>query len=124
LSPKKQGPAEEGHRRYREVILNGKAGSGTNSHLGEAGFTRLWWIWGAIFATLTAVGIDKITKGLLQWVLMVRFFFTQIVSFGFCFFLTEWNYHGNNIPSVYMSKKTCCLKKLHKPPSLSIKGHV
>jgi hypothetical protein len=39
-----------------------------HSHSGEADFTRLWWIQGAISATLTAVGIDKITtKEPLQW---------------------------------------------------------
>jgi hypothetical protein len=39
-----------------------------HSHSGEAGFTQLWWIKGAIFVTLTVVGVDKITtKGLLQW---------------------------------------------------------
>jgi hypothetical protein len=46
-----------------------------HSHSGEAGFTWLWWIQGAISATLTAVGVDKITtKGTLQWVLMVGHF--------------------------------------------------
>jgi hypothetical protein len=52
---------------FQRVILDGEAGSGTHYRLGEAGFTWLWWIQGAIFVTLTAVGIDKATKGPLQW---------------------------------------------------------
>jgi hypothetical protein len=55
-----------------------------HSHSGEAGFTQLWWIQGAIFATLTAVGIDKITtKGALQWGFNgLKFYsFTQTLSF-------------------------------------------
>jgi hypothetical protein len=68
--------------------LHGEAGSGTHSHLGEAGFIWLWWIQGAIFATLTAVGIDKITtKGPLQWGFngWTFYSFIQIVAI----FLTE-----------------------------------
>jgi hypothetical protein len=56
---------------------------------GEAGFTWLWWIQGAIFATLTAVGIDKITtKRPLQWDFDGGTFysFTQTVSFDFFLF--------------------------------------
>jgi hypothetical protein len=52
---------------FRRVILHCEAGSGMHSHLREAGFTQLWWIQGMISATLTAVGVDKTTKGLLQW---------------------------------------------------------
>jgi CHASE2 domain-containing sensor protein len=44
---------------FQRVILDGKAESGMYSHLGEAGFTQLWWIRGAIFVTLTVVGIDN-----------------------------------------------------------------
>jgi hypothetical protein len=33
--------------------------TGMHSHLEEAGFTPLWWIQGAIFVTLTVVGIEK-----------------------------------------------------------------
>jgi hypothetical protein len=40
----------------------------------EAGFTCLWWIQGMISATLTAVGVDKTTKGPLQWGFMVEHF--------------------------------------------------
>jgi hypothetical protein len=64
-----------------------------HSHLREAGLTPLWCIQGAITATSTVVGIDKITKGPLQWgfngwtfhfiLLPNEFWF-----FGF-FFLTE-----------------------------------
>jgi hypothetical protein len=43
------------------VILHGEAGPGMHSHSKEAGSTPMWWIQGAISATLTAVGIDKIT---------------------------------------------------------------
>jgi hypothetical protein len=54
--------------RFQRVILQGEAGSGMHSHLREAGLTGLWWIQGAITATLTMVGVDKITtKGPLQW---------------------------------------------------------
>jgi hypothetical protein len=51
------------------VILHREAESGMHSHSREAGLTRLWWIQGAISATLTAVGVvDKIkAKGPLQW---------------------------------------------------------
>jgi hypothetical protein len=74
LFPGKQVPAEEGQA-FQRVILHGEAGSGIHSHLGEAGFTQLWWTQGAISATLTAVGLDKTTtKGPLQWVLMVGHF--------------------------------------------------
>jgi hypothetical protein len=53
---------------FQRVILHGEAGSGTYSHLKEAGFTWLWWIQGTISATLTVVGVDKTTtKGPLQW---------------------------------------------------------
>jgi hypothetical protein len=50
------------------VILHGEAGSGMLSHSREAGLTQLWWIQGAIIATLTAVGVvDEITtQGPLQ----------------------------------------------------------
>jgi hypothetical protein len=34
-----------------------------HSHLTEADFTWLWWIQAMIFATLTVVGVDKMTKG-------------------------------------------------------------
>jgi hypothetical protein len=68
--------------------LHGKVGSGTHSHSGEAGF-RLWWIQGAIFATLTAVGIAKITtegqKGPSNGVLMVEHFI--LLPSVFCFLL-------------------------------------
>jgi hypothetical protein len=48
---------------FWKVILNGEAESGTHSHLGEAGFTWLCWIQGAISNILTIVGIDKkVTK--------------------------------------------------------------
>jgi hypothetical protein len=63
-----------------------------HSHSGEAGFTQLWWIQGAIFATLSAVGIDKTTtKGPLQWGFngWTFYSFTQtvsLVSFFFFFF--------------------------------------
>jgi hypothetical protein len=46
---------------FQRVILPGEAGSGTHCHFREAGFTQLWWIQGAIFATLTAMWVDKIT---------------------------------------------------------------
>jgi hypothetical protein len=46
---------------FQRMILDGEAGSGKHSHSGEAGFTQLWWIQRAFFATLTVVGIDKIT---------------------------------------------------------------
>jgi hypothetical protein len=46
---------------FQKVILHGEAGSGMHSHLREADFTWLWWIQGAMFATLTAVGVDNIT---------------------------------------------------------------
>jgi hypothetical protein len=46
---------------FQRVVLHGEAGSGTHLNSEEAGFTWLWWIQGAIFATLTVVGIDKIT---------------------------------------------------------------
>jgi hypothetical protein len=50
------------------VILHGESKSGMHSHLREAGLTRLWWIQAAITATLTMVGVDKITtKRPLQW---------------------------------------------------------
>jgi hypothetical protein len=74
---------------FRRVIFLGESGSGTHSS-GEAGFTWLWLIQGAIFTTLTAVGIDKITtEGPLQWGFngWTFYSFTQIVSFGFFFFL-------------------------------------
>jgi hypothetical protein len=60
-----------------------------HSHSGEADFTRLWWIQGAISATLTAVGIDKITTkeplqcGFNGWIF---YSFTQTV---FIYFFTE-----------------------------------
>jgi hypothetical protein len=63
-----------------------------HSHSGEAGFTQLWWIQGAIFATLTAVGIDKTTtKVLFQWGFnsWILSSFTQTVSSGFFFFLSR-----------------------------------
>jgi hypothetical protein len=46
---------------FQRVIFDGEAESGTHFHLGEIGFTVLWWIQGAIFVTLTVVGIDKTT---------------------------------------------------------------
>jgi hypothetical protein len=68
----------------------------------------------SITDTLTAVGVlDTITtKGPSNGVLMVEYFILFLP-----------NHHGNNILSVYMSKKTRFKKKL-KPLSLSIKGHV
>jgi hypothetical protein len=91
-----------------------------HSHSREAALTQLWWIQGATSATLTVVGVDKITtKGPLQWgfngwtfYLITQFFELTRITMA-------------TILSVYMSKKTRCsfLKKL-KPPSLSIKGHV
>jgi hypothetical protein len=49
-------------------MFYGKVEPGMQSHLREAGFTRLWWIQGTISATLTAMGVDKTTtKGPLQW---------------------------------------------------------
>jgi hypothetical protein len=54
--------------RFQRVILHCETGSGMPSHLREAGLTRMWWIQGAISATLTVVGVDKIiTKGPFQW---------------------------------------------------------
>jgi hypothetical protein len=59
-----------------------EAGLGMHSHSREDGLTQLWWIQGAITATLTMVGVDKITtKGPLQRGLMIGhfslvFFFT------------------------------------------------
>jgi hypothetical protein len=41
--------------------MHGEAGLEMHSHLREAGLTRLWWIQEAITATLTMVGVDKIT---------------------------------------------------------------
>jgi hypothetical protein len=61
------------------------------SHSREAGLTQLWWIQGAISATLTVVGVDKITtKRPLQWGFngWTFYSFTQTMSFGFLF-LTE-----------------------------------
>jgi hypothetical protein len=59
----------------------------------EAGFTWLWWIQGAIFATLSAIEIDKIaTKRPLRWGFNGWTFhcFTQTVSpILFCFSFTE-----------------------------------
>jgi hypothetical protein len=51
------------------MILHGESGSEMHSHSREAGLTQLWWIQGAISATLTVVGvIEKIKKeGPLQW---------------------------------------------------------
>jgi hypothetical protein len=46
---------------FWRVILDGEAKSGTHPHSGEAGFSRMWWIQGAIIVTLTVVGIDKTT---------------------------------------------------------------
>jgi hypothetical protein len=59
-----------------------------HSHWREAGLTWLWWIQGAISATLTAVGVDKITtKGHLQWGFngwtFYIFFYLDNVSFFF-----------------------------------------
>jgi hypothetical protein len=72
------------------------------------------------FVTLTVVGIEQ-QKGPSNGVLMVEHFI--LLPKQYLFFFFEWNYHGNNILSVYMSKKTHRLKKL-KLPSLGIKGHV
>jgi hypothetical protein len=48
-------------------MAHGEAGSGIYSDSREAGLTGLWWIQGAISATLTVMGVDKITtKGPLQ----------------------------------------------------------
>jgi hypothetical protein len=72
------------------VILHGEAGSGMHSHSREAGLTQLWWIQRAITATLTMVGVEKITtKGHLQcgfngWVFYFMYFF-----YPMSFFLTE-----------------------------------
>jgi hypothetical protein len=53
---------------FWRVILHDEAGLGMLSYLIEAGFTQLLWIQGVISATLTVVGVDKITtRGLLQW---------------------------------------------------------
>jgi hypothetical protein len=64
-----------------------------HSHSREAGLTQLWWIQRAISATLTIVGIDKTTKGPLQWSFNGWSFYslTQAMSsvFGCFFFLTE-----------------------------------
>jgi hypothetical protein len=46
---------------FWKVILHGEVGLGMHSRLREAGFTQMWWIQGAISATLTAVEVDKIT---------------------------------------------------------------
>jgi hypothetical protein len=46
---------------FQRIILDGAAESGTYSHLGEAGFTRLWWIQGAVFVTSTVMEINKRT---------------------------------------------------------------
>jgi hypothetical protein len=69
------GTCQERAQAFRRVILHGETGSGTHSHLGEAGFTWLWWIQGAISATLTAVGVAKLkTKGPSNGVLMDEHF--------------------------------------------------
>jgi hypothetical protein len=62
-----------------------------HSHLGEADFTWLWWIQGVIFATLTAVEIDKITtKGPSNGMLMVGHFILLPGQYLLLlFFLTE-----------------------------------
>jgi hypothetical protein len=70
------------------VILHGEAGSGKQYHSREADWTRLWWIQGAISATLTAVGVGKTTtKGPLQWGFneWIFYSFTQTMSFIFVF---------------------------------------
>jgi hypothetical protein len=47
---------------FYRVSLDGEAESGTHSHLGEAGFTWLYWIQ----VILTVLGIEKTTtKGTL-----------------------------------------------------------
>jgi hypothetical protein len=108
---------------FLRVILDAEAESGMHSHLGEAGFT-----WpGSNFCYFNCSG-DRTRqqhKGPSNGVLMVGhfIFFTQTASWGLFCFVTERNYHGNNILSVCMSKKACCLKKL-KLTSLSMKGHV
>jgi hypothetical protein len=55
---------------FWRLILHGKDRSGMHSHWKEIGFTWLWWIQGAISATLTAVGVDKIKKNLSNEALM------------------------------------------------------
>jgi hypothetical protein len=74
---------------FQRVILHGEAGSGMHSHSGEAGFTSLWWIQGAIFATLAVVGIDKLTtKGPLHGVLMVGHFILLPRQYPLFFFFS------------------------------------
>jgi hypothetical protein len=76
--------------RFCRLVLHGEAGSGMHSHLREAGLTWLWWIQGAITATLTVVGVvEKITtRGVLQWGfngwIFYLFIFTQ------CLFFFNW----------------------------------
>jgi hypothetical protein len=55
-------------------------------HLREAGLTQLWWIQGAISATLTAVGVvDKITT---KWDFNRWTFYLFIYPDNVFFFLT------------------------------------
>jgi hypothetical protein len=89
-----------------------------HSYSGEAGFTPLWWIQGAIFATLTAVGIDKIkTKGPLTWgfILLPRLYL---------FFFLMSRITMATMYYQYICPRKCFVFKKLKPPSLSIKGHV
>jgi hypothetical protein len=64
--------------------LHYESGSGMHPHSRETGFTWLWWILGVISVTLTAVGVDKIIKGPLEWGFSGRTFhsFAQIASPG------------------------------------------
>jgi hypothetical protein len=95
--------------RFQRVILHGEAGSGMHSHLREAGLTWLWWIQGEISATLTVVGVDKITiKGPSSGILMVGhfiilFFYPDNIFFNWV--ELPWQQY---IVSIYMSKKTHC----------------
>jgi hypothetical protein len=76
--------------RFSRVILHGEAGFRVHSHSREVGLTRLWWIQGAVSATLTVVGVDKITT---QWGFNGTFLFICYYYYFFKpkypFFLTE-----------------------------------
>jgi hypothetical protein len=97
---------------------------GMHSHLGETGFTRLWWIQGAISATLAVVRIDKITtKGSLQWGFngWTFYSFTQTVSpFFFFFWLRRISMATTYFLYIY-TRKIHCLKKVKNTVFLSIK---
>jgi hypothetical protein len=88
LFPGKQSPAKGG-RSGSEGDPAWWSRIRMHSHSREAGLTRLWWIQGAISATLTMVGVDNITtKGPSNGVLMVGYFILFFYPMSF-FFLTE-----------------------------------